>query len=206
MPHKRNVQRVDSPPDSAATLKALAKALGVTDDTVTQWKRRGLTVGAAGAWSITGTYRAARKAGLKPRLPDDARLVELIQGSKPDTPPPIAHDESDASLALPGHSAYDALVRRGVLNYKQAQDREELIGEEMVNVVRRVEADKARDTVVDRAEADRAASRVRDRFLDLIKRMPAAVIDRLGDQPHSIQQLVLIAVENAGNDLLEALI
>ena len=133
MPHKVT-DRVAGALDQVPTLRKLGKALGVIDDTLTQWRRRGMPAGPP--YSITATYVWARANGLKPRLPADAKLAALCKAGIADVGEPVGD--------LPGHSAYDQLLRDAKpRTYADALGREKLIGEEIANKTKLADLEKA---------------------------------------------------------------
>ena len=132
MPHKVT-SKVEGAVDQVSTLRKLGKALGVIDDTLTQWRRRGMPAGPP--YSITATYVWARSQGLKPKLPADGRLAALCKAGVPDADEPVGD--------LPGHSAYDRLlVRAKPRTYADALQREKVIGEEIANKTRLADLEK----------------------------------------------------------------
>jgi len=181
-----------APADSVATLQGIAKALGISVQAVSAYRAAGCVVGKAGAWSVSGTYRAAKAAGYQPRLPHDHALAALCGVGDAGGMEPAS--------GLPGRSEYDDLILSKRIDYKTAIAREELIGEELANVRRRVDADTARGNVLPIDEARKAAALVRDRFVSLGLRLPAAVIGYLPDAPQSVLQSVMIAVEKSWAD------
>ncbi len=209
MPHKKTVDRKDGPADLVPTLRVLAYELGVSDDTVTQWRRRGLCVGGSGGWSITGTYLAARKAGLKPRLPDDADLVALIQEGMISVREEQARKRSaidgEDEFELPGKSAYDPLFKHQPLrNRADAITREALIGEELKNKELDRKHAVERGDLVTKEESARAAATVRDAFIGLGKQLWTKLDGKLGDMPNSTKQTVAVALQQSWDELLAA--
>ena len=134
MPHK-TTGKTQGAVDHVSTLRKLAKSLGVSDDTLTQWRRRGMPDGPP--YSITATYLWARGEGLRPKLPADERLAKLCKVGSVEAP-------ADDAEALPGFSAYDKFLRRArPANYGEALKREQVIGEEIANKTKLAELEKS---------------------------------------------------------------
>ncbi len=206
MPHKRNVDRVDSPPDLVPTLHQLAKALGVSADAMTHWRRRGIAVGGPSGWSITGTYRAARRAKLKPRLPGDARLVAMID-EEMQTEKSAATIREAMDFELPGKSAYDPLFRHQPLRTRpEAILREQLIGEEQKNEKLRISIDQERAKLVTQIEATAAASKVRDGFVAMGKQLWPLIDEKLPvEVASSVRQTMAKALQEAWDQAIAGL-
>ncbi len=206
VPHKRNTDRIDSPPDLVPTLHQLAKALGVSADAMTHWRRRGIAVGGPSGWSITGTYLAARRAKLKPKLPADARLVELIDESVK-TEKNAAGIKDALEFELPGKSAYDPLFRNQPIRMRtDAILREQLIGEEQKNEKLRIAIDQERAKLVTQEEATAAAAAVRDGFVALLKQVWPRLDNKLPeDIAASARQKIATALQDTQQELLAEL-
>lgn len=193
------------PADTVPYLRNVADALGVSQDTITEWKRRGLVVGVDGAWSIVGTYLGAMRERLNPRLPRDPALLDLIDEARVATHAgdPLALADEDA---LPGSSAYDRLLITKKIKIDYAIAREELIGREVKNDRERIQRDQVRGTLVTKEEARAAAAAVRDAFMVAGKQLPGTVQKMIRDRvPNNFHGAIISAIDEAWEQILAEL-
>lgn len=193
MPHKRE-PKVRAMADQVRTLRDLAEALGVTDDTVTAWKRRGMPAGPP--YSVVATYLWAKAQGLNAQMPKDAALRALIGQADVEDDGPVG--------ALPGHSAYDRLLRSArPKTYAQALEREKLIEQEEKNAALRRESAVRQGQLVTREDADKGAAAVRDAFVTAGAQLVQGVVALLpADMKASHQTAATAAVGKAWDDLV----
>jgi hypothetical protein len=106
VPHKR--PRKPKPPAATRVerLKDLARIFGLTDDTMTAWRRNGAPPGPP--FSVVEWYVWAKTRGYTPRLPEDAELAKLCERAQ--RKPVVVNAGAVAAAAdLPQH-----LVAAGV--------------------------------------------------------------------------------------------
>ncbi len=137
MPFKRKSKpkRTRKPKGVVATLKELGKAFRRTDDTMTEWKRRGWIQGPP--FDIVATYIRAlngmradpSRNGALPPLPRDPELAALCKQAgvsrERDNDEDPEPDERNVE-GLPHATVYDVFIRAGKISYSAAIKREEL--------------------------------------------------------------------------------
>lgn len=199
MPHKRTQRKraVAAPGDQVATLGALAEALGRSDDTITEWSKRGIVVGVKGAYSVVLTYFRAKHEGLEPQLPRDPALQAMILAADP--------PRADDGAPLPGVSAYDPAITAGRISAKDAAEREKLIGLELENEAKRREDEVRRGQLVTKDDARAAAALVRDQFVQGGSRLSALVASKLADVKAEVRELAVAAVDEAWATIIDSI-
>lgn len=150
MPFKRKSRAKKPVPGTVGTLKELAKAFRRSDDTMTEWRRRGWIAGPP--FLIVDTYIRALNgmrsnpstAGTLPPLPRDPALAKLCREAgvsreldNDEDPEP---DEKDVD-GLPHATVYDQFIRAGKINYSSAIKREELHKQLLDNEAKKTEND-----------------------------------------------------------------
>ncbi len=135
MPFKRKPKPKRKPKGVVATLKELAHAFRRTDDTMTEWRRRGWIAGPP--FNVVDTYvralegmrRDPSRNGALPPLPRDPELSALCKQAgvsrERDGENDGEPDERNVD-GLPHQTVYDEFIRAGKIGYSAAIKREEL--------------------------------------------------------------------------------
>lgn len=200
------------------TYEELGEQLGdgkpIHRNTLSAWARmRGAPKGPP--YSVIEWYTFARAQGFKVAKPRNERIRALIDATErnPEVDLPALDDDTnaDGTLKLPGEpTPYDGLVIRNKISFSTAREREQLRAD-MITVqqrtvtleTQRLEAEKAKGTLIPKDESTKASAIVFNAFIREGELLPEAVVQALPELQHSVKAQVSEAVKAAWSAALD---